>query len=254
MSVDLDIVMPVYHEGDNIVGVLEALRKNVKHKFRVLICYDMDEDNTLAALKNYDHTGFDIGYVKNRGKGALGAVFTGMEDSSAPCVLVMPADDDYNAPRLDEMVDKMLAGADIVTPSRFIGDGCMVNCPAIKNFLVRTTAFAMYHIARLPTHDATNGFRMFSQRVIRTIPIESRVGFAYSLELLAKAHRLGWKIEEVPVQWFERKAGASRFRVFKWAGQYLKWVRYALATTFLFRGPKTVKLKPGATVEPAPVA
>ena len=38
MSVDLDIVMPVYNEGDNIVGVLEALRKNLKHKFRVLIC------------------------------------------------------------------------------------------------------------------------------------------------------------------------------------------------------------------------
>ena len=74
------------------------------------------------------------------------------------------------------------------------------------------------------------------------------MGFAYSIELLVKAHRLGWRIGEVPAAWLERRAGKSRFQVLKWVPQYLKWFCYAFATTCFFRGPQTVKLKqaPGA--------
>jgi hypothetical protein len=101
----------------------------------------------------------------------------------------------------------------------------------------------MYHVVGVPTHDPTNGFRLFSRRVLDRIPIETTAGFAYSMELLVKAQRLGWRVEERPVQWFERKMGRSRFRVLKWAPSYLRWVWYALATRFLGRGPETVVLR-----------
>ena len=78
------------------------------------------------------------------------------------------------------------------------------------------------------------------------IPIESTSGFAYSIELLVKCHRLGWKVGEVPVSWYERKAGQSRFRVLRWLPQYLRWFFYAFATTYLRRGPDTVTLKVNA--------
>jgi hypothetical protein len=68
-------------------------------------------------------------------------------------------------------------------------------------------------------------------------------GFCYSIELLVKAHRLGWKIGEVPVQWFERRHGESRFRVLEWLPAYLRWYGYAFATTLLRWSPGTVALK-----------
>ena len=71
--------------------------------------------------------------------------------------------------------------------------------------------------------------RLFSRRVLDTIPIESTVGFAYSLELL-KIASLGWD-RRSPLLWYERKQGQSRFRVLKWLPQYLKWFGYAFATT-----------------------
>ena len=98
-------------------------------------------------------------------------------------------------------------------------------------------------IARVPTHDASNGFRMFSRRAIETIAVESDAGFCYSIELLVKAHRLGWTIGEVPARWFERAHGQSRFRVLRWLPAYLRWYRYAFATTFLRRGADTVPMK-----------
>jgi dolichol-phosphate mannosyltransferase len=247
---DLDIVVPVYNEGDNIVALIKSLAAHVKTRYRMLICYDREEDTTLRALSRLEDPRPPILLVKNEGKGVLGAIVTGLARSTAPVVLTMPADDDYNAPRIDAMAARFKHGVDIVCPSRFVGDGCMVGCPPVKAILVRMTAYFMFHIAGAPTHDSTTGFRFFSRRVVEQIPIETRAGFAYSIELLVKCHRLGWRVEESPALWYERVAGASRFRVFKWAPVYLKWVFYAMATRFLGRGPETVALRKPAAGAP----
>lgn len=239
---ELDIVIPVYNEGRNIIDVMGALRQNVKTPFRVLICYDHDDDDTLEALQAYHNPTFDILLVKNRGRGVHGAVLTGFRTSTSPAVLVFPADDTYNAGIIDKMFQKFEEGCEVVGASRFIPGGGMKGCPWLKAVLVRTAAFTLYHFARLPTRDATNGFRLFSRKVLDSIPIESREGFTYSIELLVKCHRLGWKITEVPAFWLERKRGESRFRVGKWLLPYLRWYFFAFATTWLRRGPRTVLL------------
>ena len=119
----------------------------------------------------------------------------------------------------------------------------MVGGPPLKVLLVRAAGWFMRHVARVPTHDASNGFRLFSRRVIEQIPMESDSGFAYSIEFLVKAHRIGWPITEVPVDWYERKAGQSRFRMLAWLPTYLRWLLFALGTTYIRRSPASVKLK-----------
>jgi len=233
----------VYNEGASIVRVLESLRRSVTTPFRVLICYDHDDDDTLIALRDYRADGFQLRVLKNRGRGALDAVVQGLQESSAPAVVVFPADDDYNGPYLDRMMAKFREGCEIVVASRFAPGGCMVGAPWLKAALIRTSAFLLHYLARLPTRDPSNGFRLFSQRILETIPIESSVGFAYSIELLGKCHRLRWRIGEVSVAWYQRQSGQSRFQVLAWLPQYLVWFRYAFATTFLGRGPETVRVR-----------
>jgi glycosyltransferase involved in cell wall biosynthesis len=236
----LDILIPVYNEGENIIKVIESLRCSVKTPFRILICYDHDNDNTLEALRTYDRApasapAVRITLVKNRSRGVFGAIMTGFEASSAPAVLIFPADDTYNAGIVDQMFHQFQEGCEIVVASRFMPGGCMEGCPWLKATLVRTAAFTLYYLAGLPTHDPTNGFRLFSRQVIEQFPIETPQGWAFSLELLVKAHRCGWKISEVPALWFERTSGKSNFQVFKWVPIYLRWYFYAFATTFLHK-------------------
>ncbi len=233
-SPELDIVIPVYNEGANILRVLSALESSVRADYRVLVCYDADTDDTLAALR--EHRGArPVVPVKNRYRGVHGAIASGFEAGDSPAVLVYPADDTFNAELVDKLMERFRAGADIVAPSRFMRGGCMKGCPPLKATLVRASAFILYHLARIPTHDPSNGFRLFSRRVIRQIPLESSQGFAFSIEYLVKCHRLGWRIEEVPAQWHEREGRKSRFHVFKWMPIYLRWFSYAFATTFLGR-------------------
>jgi dolichol-phosphate mannosyltransferase len=242
MTADLDIVIPVYNEGRNIVPTLAALARAVTTPARVLICYDDSEDDTLPAIKsNPDaHAGLIVEFLRNAGRGAHGAVMTGFAASTAPFVLMYPADDDYNAEVLDRMVALARDGCDIVCASRFMPGGTMVGCPLLKAMLVRAANFTLYHVARVPTSDASNGLRLFSRRVIEGVAVESDRGFCYSIELLVKVHRLGWKIAEVPAQWFGRRHGVSRFHVLGWLPAYLRWYGYAFATTWLRRPPETV--------------
>jgi dolichol-phosphate mannosyltransferase len=245
MAPQIDLIIPVYNEGANILATLGALAREVRTPARVLICYDSEDDDTLPAIRNNPDVWakLDVMFVRNPGRGAHGAVLAGFAASTAPIIAVYPADDDFNAGIIDSMAALVRGGCDVVCASRFMPGGTMQGCPWLKAALVRTAAFTLHYIAALPTRDPTSGFRMFSRRVIEQIDIESDQGFCYSIELLVKAHRLGWRVGEVPALWFERQHGASRFRVSKWLPAYLRWYRYAFATTFLRRSSATVALK-----------
>jgi dolichol-phosphate mannosyltransferase len=249
MDPQLDIVIPVYNEGSNILATLGALAREVKTPARVLICYDTEEDDTLPAVRNNPdvYPGLGIVLVRNLNRGAHGAVMAGFAASTAPIIVAYPADDDFNAGIIDSMVALVRDGCDVVCASRFLPGGTMQGCPWLKAALVRTAAFTLHYLALLPTRDPTSGFRMFSRRIIERIEVESDQGFCYSIELLVKAHRLGWRIGEVPARWFERQHGASRFRVLKWLPAYLRWFRYAFATTYLRRSAETVPMQSKST-------
>ena len=245
MNAQLDIVIPVYNEGKNILATLGALARDVKTPARVLICYDLPDDDTLPAIRNNPqaHAGLTIDFIRNRGRGAHSAVMTGFAASTAPFILIFPADDDYNAAIVDRMVALAGTGCDIVCASRFMPGGAMIGCPLLKATLVRAASFTLHHLARVPTMDASNGLRLFSRRVIEGIAVESNQGFCYSIEMLVKVHRLRWRVGEIPARWIERRQGQSRFRLLKWLPAYLRWYAYAFATTVLRRPPDTVALK-----------
>ena len=236
----LDIVIPVYNEEENIIPVLDSLKNDVKTPFQILICYDADSDTTLPVVRKYQ--GLEIKLVKNSGIGAHGAVMSGFRASQASAVIVFPADDLYNSKILDKMYRKFSDEAcEIVAASRFMKGGRMDGCPLLKSILVRLASFTLYWFASIPIKDASNGFRLFSRKVLDTIKIESSTGFTYSLELLVKCRRSRYKIGEIPSIWIERSVGTSNFKIFKWLPYYLRWYLYGFATTYLMLGPKSVK-------------
>jgi glycosyltransferase involved in cell wall biosynthesis len=233
-DIPLDIVIPVFNEAENIIAVLEALRNEVSTPFRVQICYDHEDDNTLPVLRDYHQDQFELVLTRNEGQGPHGAVTTGFRHAVGRCVLVFPADDTFNANIIDTMYDRYRTdGCHVVAASRFMKGGSMRGCPWLKSFLVRFASFTLHYLAFIPIKDASNGFRLFSKELLQATQIESTLGFTYSIELLVKCHRYRWGIAEVPAQWIEREAGESSFKLFKWLPHYLKWYFYGFRTTYL---------------------
>ncbi len=80
--------------GENIIPVLNTLREAVRTPYRVMICYDRDDDDTLPAVEAWPaKSQTEIVFVKNRSRGPHAAVMTGFAESTAPYVMVYPADD-----------------------------------------------------------------------------------------------------------------------------------------------------------------
>lgn len=241
---EMDILIPAYNEGENIIETLQMLEKEVKTPFRALICYDFDGDNTLPAVERIkSDLGFEILLIKNRGTGVHSAIITGFEASRAPAVLVYPADEAYNIGIIDKMYQEFKNGSDVVVASRFAKGGGMEGGPILKSLVVRIASFVLHRIVGIPASDASYGLRLFSKKILDTVQIESTEGFTYAVELLVKCHRLKWKVSEVPAKWYRREKGQSRFNFKKWLPHYFRWFAYALETTYLRKSPDTVKLK-----------
>ena len=60
---DLDIVIPAYFEGENILEVLYSLQNFVRCTFRVIICYDLDEDDTISTIRSHPPFEFEILFI-----------------------------------------------------------------------------------------------------------------------------------------------------------------------------------------------
>ena len=229
----LEIIIPIYNEGSKVLELMELFKKKIKINFKILFCYDDASDNIFDyedELKKFD---FDIEFIKNPSQGPCSAIKEGFSVGVSDCVIVYPCDDFINVELINKMHHLFLTGKHIVAASRFMKGGSMKGCPFIKSILVRSASFTLYHLSSIPIKDASNGFRLFSRKLLNEVNVESKVGFAYSLELLVKCNRLNYAISEIPAQWEERSEGSSRFKVFKWLPQYLRWYIYGLSTTWL---------------------
>ena len=62
---ELDILIPVFNESESIVETLKNILSAVKCNYRILICYDYDEDPTLKIIKDNFSQNSQIVFVKN---------------------------------------------------------------------------------------------------------------------------------------------------------------------------------------------
>jgi len=242
-KIPLEIIIPIYNEGEKVIKLLEFFQKSIKTEFRVLFCYDLDNDNIFNFKTELEKFSFEIVFVKNSSTGPCAAIKKGMNFGNSDCVIVYPADDFLNYVIVDKMYKAYTDNYHIVVASRFMKGGSMKGCPLIKSILVRLASSTLYFLSSIPVRDASNGFRLFSRYLLNTVEIESNVGFAYSLELLSKCTRLKLNVKEIPAQWEERSVGSSRFKIIKWLPEYLRWYFYGLGTTWLKKKPEDVKRK-----------
>ena len=213
MKYQLEIIIPVYYEQDNIYETISNILKIIKTNYRLTIVFDFDNDPTLNVIKeNFDNS--RIFLVKNKYSGLNGAMKTAFEYSESDSVVLYTAEDHQNFDVINQMYEKFKNGYDVVCASRLMlgGDYNKVKEPLIKKILVNIVSFILKNFTNVGTVDPTNGFRLFSKEIIKKFPIESKKGFTFAIELLAKAYKNNYKITEVPSMSPLRKFGKSKFK------------------------------------------
>ncbi len=230
------VVVPVYQEAANIGPLCRELRRTLPPGYEVLFCYDLDEEPSRAVFTRLAplERPAQVVWIRNRlGSGARFAVEAGFREARGPVILVSMADlsDDYA--KVEEMVQRAEAGADVVCASRYMRGGRQLGGPMIKGILSRAAGTTLHWLIGLPTHDPTNSFKAYRREFLNRSPIESRLGFCFSLELTLKAHFSGGRVEEVPATWTGRTAGQSQFRVLRFLPEYLSWYLWGIKRRLL---------------------
>ena len=224
----LDIIIPVYNEDENIVRLLKSLEDEIVCNFRVLICYDSESDKTLKYVKNSNVIDKEILLIKNPKQGPNSAIIEGINSSIAEIILIYKADDFENVKIINNMINLIERGNDLVIASRFIPGGNMLGAKKIKKVITVIGSYLIYYFARIPFKDCTNSFKMFSASLKNKIKLNSTTGFTFALELTIKSYLLNLKIIEIPSIWIEAKNRKSNFKVLKWLPYYIYWLLFSI--------------------------
>jgi len=106
-----------------------------------------------------------------------------------------------------------LEDCDLVIGSRYVYGGSVdERWPAWRKGL---SAFGNYYartILRFPVRDATAGYRIWRRRVLESMPLQGvrANGYAFQVEMVYIAYRLGFRIREIPIYFADRRWGTSK--------------------------------------------
>lgn len=229
MKSKLDIILPVYNEQENIEQVLRGIKKNVKTPCKIIIVPYDAKDPTIPVISRLRKEMKNVEIVKSiYGKGLANQLKSGFAHSKSKMIAIMMADLSDDPKDLDKMVEKIDKSYDFICASRYMKGGRRSKAPLLKGLLSHLACETLYYILKIPTRDATNAFKCFKRELLDEIKVESVKGFELPLELTVKAHRLGFKIGEIPTSWKERMGGKTKFKLFDSLRYYLRWYIYAL--------------------------
>ncbi len=185
--------------------------------FHVLIIDDGSPDGTAAIVKSlFPKYPGQLFLEERQGKLGLGTAyihgFKWALSKGYRFIFEMDADFSHNPADLDRLYAACKAGADVAVGSRYVKNGAVENWPTDRIMLSKGASLYTRIITWMPIMDPTAGFVCYSREVLETINLDAIefTGYAFQIEMKFAAWKLGFKIEEVPITFKDRKLGASK--------------------------------------------
>lgn len=215
----LSIILPTYNEKDNLPIItwliFDSLQKCEDVEFEIIIIEDGSPDGTLEiARRLQDVYGREKIVILDRGKKlGLGTAYkAGLDLATGDYVILMDADLSHHP----KFIPQFIALAkrynyDIVTGTRYKDDGGVYGWD-MKRKIISCGANVLTQIALGPSvTDLTGSFRLYKKSVLRKlIGLSKSKGYAFQMEIIVLAERLGYKIGEVPISFVDRLYGESK--------------------------------------------
>jgi dolichol-phosphate mannosyltransferase len=208
------VCLPTYDERDNVAPMVEAILA-VDPKVEVLVIDDNSPDGTGRLADEIAAREPRVKVLHRAGKEGLGrAYLAGFAWALARdygLVLEMDCDFSHDPKYLPGML--AAAGeADLVLGSRYVEGGGTVNWGWLRKLISRGGSLYARLILGLSARDLTGGFKCFRREVLEAIDLATVqcTGYAFQIELTYRASRRGFRIEEVPITFVDRRVGHSK--------------------------------------------
>lgn len=205
VSYDLSVVIPAYNEALRIGPTLERVDAYLRRRgigAEILVVDDGSGDDTVQRVRQ--HGARSVRLIRqraNRGKGA--ALRRGVRESRGRRVLLTDADLSTPIEDMEALERRLDDGADLAIGSRGLGDSDVrERQPLYRELMGRTFNRIIRLLGVRGVRDTQCGFKLMEGGAARRLFSLLRTeGFAFDVELIWLARRLGYRVDEVGVRW-----------------------------------------------------
>jgi dolichol-phosphate mannosyltransferase len=211
------IIIPTYNEKENIEKIIHKTFSVTNAD--ILVIDDGSPDGTANIVKTMIGEEFpERLYIEERtGKLGLGTAYIqGFKWALArdyDYVFEMDADFSHNPEDIERLYSAILEQkADVVIGSRYCQGINVLNWPMTRLLMSYYGSMYVRFILGIPVKDTTAGFMCYSKQFLKTIDFSKikHIGYGFQIEMKFNAHKLGFKIVEIPIIFKDRTLGTSK--------------------------------------------
>jgi hypothetical protein len=171
-------------------------------------------------------------------KGYGAAISAAVGAAKGKFLIMADADDSYDWSQLDDFIDALEAGAELVMGNRFAGGIEPGAMPPLHRYLGNPMLSALARwLHRSPIRDFHCGMRGFTREAFDRMGARSP-GMEFASEMVINAHRAGLDIREVPIKLYpDKRDRPPHLRSFRDGWRHLRLI--------IAHAPDTVYLLPG---------
>ena len=214
----LVVCLPTYDELGNLEPMARALGTVLAETGidgRVLVIDDASPDGTGALA---DRLAAELGFLdvlhRERKDGLGPAYVAGFERAlagGADLVATIDCDFSHDPADLPRLVEAS-ARAGVALGSRYVRGGEVADWGVVRRAVSRGGSVYARLWLGIPVRDATSGFRVYRREALEAIDPARVVarGYAFQIEMVYRALRAGFAVEEVPIRFSDRVEGGSK--------------------------------------------
>ncbi len=215
------LVLPTFNEAENLERMVTAARGVLSacapEGFRILVVDDDSPDGTGEIADRLVGLHQEVEVLHRTDREGLGpaylAGFRRALDGGAGYVFEMDCDFSHDPADLARLLAVVRdGGADVALGSRYVEGGGISDWGAVRRLVSRGGSAYARIVLGIPVQDLTGGFKCFRAEVLESIdlPTVRSRGYAFQVELTYRAVGRGFRVEEVPITFRDRREGTSK--------------------------------------------
>ncbi|MFQ5577879.1 MAG: polyprenol monophosphomannose synthase [Anaerolineae bacterium] len=223
---EISIVLPTFNESDNIIPLVErTLAALADYAMEVVVVDDDSPDGTWRLVADKAARDSRVRLIRRTTeRGLTSAIWRGIVEARGEWVGWMDCDLSMPPEAWPRLADALRDGADIAVGSRYVPGGADVAHSPTGRAFSRVINLAAGLLLDWRIKDYTSGFILARRAVFQAITLRGDYG-EYCIDLLYRAVKGGFRVEEVPYICVPREAGESKTAANAW-GYVTRGVNY----------------------------
>jgi dolichol-phosphate mannosyltransferase len=208
------VIIPAYGESTNIVDLCKEILVHYRNA-DIFIVDDSPDNLTVDAIEEFAHPQVRIFHRDVKGGRGSAVIFGIGQSIDGIYDYFIEIDADFSHPpkQIPSLVTQAVENNfDVLIASRYLEDSLILNWPFSRRFFSKCANFLARALLKVPVHDYTNGFRLYSKRAaVELVKTCGKLGsgFIALSEILVNLHYRQYVIGEVSTVFVNRIRGKS---------------------------------------------